>query len=102
MGNPDLKPELTIQYYAPNSGNVTIAVLSEDGQEVHSMTVTADKGVNEVKYDLSITDSGKRLLEKEDVSIEKASNGVMYLPKGTYTLTLKMGSMEASKSLELK
>ncbi len=95
-------PEITIQYYAPNAGPVTIAVLSEDGQEIHSMNIDADKGINEVVYDLSITDAGKRLLEKEDVSIEEAANGVMYLPKGVYTLKLKMGSLETTKPLELK
>ena len=57
------------------------------------MAVNPAAGINQVSYDLTITEKGKKHLEKADSSlnIKKTKNGKYYLPKGTYTVVLDGG-----------
>jgi photosystem II stability/assembly factor-like uncharacterized protein len=84
------EPEKTIQFYSNLAGEKTIKVLSENGVELNSMTVDADKGFNYIDYNLELTDKGRKRLLKEDTSIDinKKSNGKYYLPKGFYTVEI--------------
>ncbi|NOY47651.1 MAG: hypothetical protein GXO84_05560, partial [Chlorobi bacterium] len=71
-----------------NSGKQNVKVLSEDGVELNSISFNADKGFNYLQYDLSITEVGKKALQKADtkIKVKKAQNGKYYLPKGKYTI----------------
>jgi hypothetical protein len=64
--------------------------LSQGGAELSKVSLDVDKGFNYADYDLSITEAGKNALMKEDtsVNINKAQNGIYYLPKGTYTIQI--------------
>jgi hypothetical protein len=64
------------------------------------MSIDADKGFNEVVYDVSFSDKGRKTYVKanKEPTISKAKNGVYYLPKGTYTVHIE----EASSMFEVK
>ena len=93
-------PEKTIQFYSNSKGQKTIKILSENGTELNSMKVDADKGFNYVDYNLDITKKGRKALLKENTNIDiiEKSNGKYYLPKGIYTIQIE----DVKTKLEIK
>ena len=90
----------TINFYSNTSGKKQVAILSEGGAELNSISADMGKGFNTVDYNLQITEKGRKALLKENskLSISKADNGKYYLPKGKYTVTIG----DASQMLEVK
>ena len=84
------EPEIIIQFYSNSSGKKTIKILSEDGGELNSISVNVDIGFNYIDYNLELTSKGRKVLMKENTSIDinEASNGKYYLPKGIYTIEI--------------
>ncbi|NNE31344.1 MAG: glycosyl hydrolase, partial [Winogradskyella sp.] len=85
-----LEPEVSIQFYSNSAGQKTIKILSENGSELNSMAVNADKGFNYVDYNLELTDKGKKALMKADTKLDfrETGNKRYYLPKGMYTVQI--------------
>jgi photosystem II stability/assembly factor-like uncharacterized protein len=92
-------PKVTIPFYLNTSKKLRIDIFNGD-LKVHSMSIDADKGFNEVVYDVSFSDKGRKTYVKanKEPTISKAKNGVYYLPKGTYTVHIE----EASSMFEVK
>tara|TARA_B110000238_G_scaffold200417_1_gene250489 strand:- start:169 stop:3012 length:2844 start_codon:yes stop_codon:yes gene_type:complete len=93
-------PEMKISFYANSTKKVTVAIF-KDEIKVNTMTVAADKGYNEVIFDVSFSKKGKRAFEKanrkkdtETAKLKAAKNGVFYLPKGSYVV--KIGGEEST------
>jgi photosystem II stability/assembly factor-like uncharacterized protein len=87
-------PEMKISFYANSTKKVTVAIF-KDEIKVNTMTVAADKGYNEVIFDVSFSKKGKRAFEKanrkkdtETAKLKAAKNGVFYLPKGSYVVRI--------------
>jgi photosystem II stability/assembly factor-like uncharacterized protein len=82
------EPSTTITVFVKNSGKQNVKVLSESGLELNSISLNADKGFNYTNYDLSMTEGGKKALQKANpkLTVKKAQNGKYYLPKGKYTI----------------
>ncbi|MCB0398468.1 MAG: glycosyl hydrolase [Winogradskyella sp.] len=93
-------PNKTIQFFSSTSGEKTMTVLSENGTVLNSIQLKADKGFNYVDYDLTLSEKGKKALEKanKELQIGKSGNGKYYLPKGIYTLMID----ETTAKLEIK
>ncbi|QRM88459.1 glycosyl hydrolase [Lacinutrix sp. WUR7] len=79
-----------IKFYGNTSETKEVKILSEKQSILNTISVEADKGFNYVDYDLSLTENGRKVLLKENTSIdiEAAKNGVYYLPKGTYFIQI--------------
>jgi len=79
-----------IKFYENTSGKKEVKILSEKQSVLNTISVEADKGFNYVDYDLSLTENGRKVLLKENTSIdiEAAKNGVYYLPEGTYFIQI--------------
>ena len=75
-------------------------ILSEKGDLLISVLLDVDAGYNYANYDLTISDDGKKALQKENsiLRISQAQNGKIYLPKGKYTI--QIGTAKAT--LEIK
>jgi len=84
------EPKTNLQFYSPESGKATITINSEDGKELQQLVVEAQKGVNVVDYDFSISEKGKSFFEKNKTNFAKAENGKYYLNKGNYKISIKM------------
>ncbi len=82
------EPSIFIRFYNPNTEKVTISIETEDGTELQNYAVNAVKGVNVFEYDVTLSEKGKKSLEKEDVKLKEASNGKYYLPKGEYYIQI--------------
>lgn len=84
------EPSTIVEFYAKDSGQQTVTILSDKNAQLQTIKVDADKGFNYVDYDLTLTDNGRKALLKEDGSlkIDPSKNGKFYLPKGTYTIQI--------------
>ncbi|WP_299132563.1 glycosyl hydrolase [uncultured Tenacibaculum sp.] len=78
-------PKLKIPFYVNSTKKVTINIFNEDTL-INEIEVDAEKGFNEVSFDVSFSKKGKKayLKKEEDAVLKKAKNGVYYLPKGKY------------------
>jgi len=80
-------PTIEMVFFSTTKGNCSFEVLSEDGTKIQSFKGTMEVGLNYMTYDVSLDENyGKRYFEKSELHIEKAKNGVYYLPKGSYTI----------------
>ncbi len=84
------EPEIEIAFYSNSSEPKNIKIVSENNSELNTIKITSSKGFNYASYDLTITEKGKKALEKENSSLDinKSENGKYYLPKGTYTIQI--------------
>src|SRR5690606_38183530 len=84
------EPSTKIRLYAKNSGTQSIKILSEKGAVLNDIKAEVDKGFNYVDYDMTLTESGRKALMKEnsELQINKAKNDKYYLPKGNYTVQI--------------
>ena len=96
------EPEQNIQIYSPRSGEVKISVRTDDGKALNEWTENMDKGISVVNYNLSVSEKGKKVLDKKDISIEEADNGTYYLSKGKYKLEISQGDQTSETDLEIK
>lgn len=96
------EPSVSLQVYSPSNGTAEISVLTEDGTVVNSWKTDVEKGVNTIEYDVSLSAKGKKALEKKDVKVNEAANGVSYLPKGMYEIKVMMNGKETQQPFELK
>ena len=82
-------PKLTIPLYANSNKNITVKIYADDVL-INSFSKNVDKGYSELTYDVSMSKKGKKAFEKATKNnINKAKNGVYYLPKGMYTVKVE-------------
>lgn len=96
------EPNISLQIFAPLEGKAEISVALENGTVLKSWELSLTKGFNVVGYNASISQKGKKQLEKEDVSVFKGVNGTFYLPKGTYTVEVSTADFTINKTVEVK
>lgn len=82
-------PEVTIPFYVNSDGEVTVNIYFED-VIVNSFKTLTSKGFNEVVYDASFSDKGRKnyLKKQKDAELKKAKNDKYYLLKGKYTVEI--------------
>lgn len=87
------EPSIDVSYYTSNASKYSLVVQTQDGKELQQVALNPSAGVNSVKYDLTISEKGKKTLEKsnKELDIQKAKNGKYYLPKGVYKIVLDAG-----------
>ena len=92
-------PEVKIPFYVNIDKKITLDIFSGN-VKVNSISITADKGYNEVVYDVSFSKKGLKDFKKANKKseIEKGNNDVYYLSKGKYTV--KIGEEKTSFEVE--
>ncbi|WP_281989775.1 WD40/YVTN/BNR-like repeat-containing protein [Aquimarina aggregata] len=100
---PD-EPSSTIQFYTTTAGSFSVQITTESGKVLQELSVKADKGFNYVNYDLTITEKGKDVLQKEfpDDEVSKRKNGKYYLPIGNYAVKISSKSISEKKLFEVQ
>ncbi len=96
-------PSTTIIFHTQNAGDYTIKITTEDGKTLQEFLTKAYKGLNYVKYDLTITEKGKDTLQKEfpDEEVSKRKNGKYYLPVGTYQVKISIEKMSEEVNFKI-
>lgn len=84
-------PKIKIPYFTEYTGKLSLIIKNPKGEELQRIPITPSKGLGVITYDLTITEKGKKSIEKsnDELNIQKAKNGHYYLPKGEYTLVLE-------------
>ena len=97
------EPEVQIDYFSPKAGSGTLTIKNNAGVELNRMDITADKGFNHAMYDLTISEKGKKDLEKQDSSVRLNAmlNGSYYLPKGDYVVRVEIGGNSSETTLTI-
>ncbi|MBP2831157.1 glycosyl hydrolase [Aquimarina sp. U1-2] len=97
-------PSTTIQLYAKTPGKYDLQIITENGKVLQEFSARVNKGLNYIPYDLTITENGKHLLEKEfeDEEISKKDNGNYYLPVGIYHIKVSNAEIEEKSTLQIK
>jgi photosystem II stability/assembly factor-like uncharacterized protein len=87
-------PEVKIPFYSNTDTKMTVGIYAGD-VEINSVSIAANSGFNEVMFDVSFSEKGKKMFEKANKTVElkPAKNGVFYLPKGKYSV--KIGESES-------
>jgi photosystem II stability/assembly factor-like uncharacterized protein len=82
-------PEIKIPFYSNVDKKVTIDFYVDD-IKVNSFSVGADRGYNELLFDVSFSEKGKKAFEKANkkMNLKEAKNSVYYLPKGKYIVKI--------------
>ncbi|MCK8523627.1 glycosyl hydrolase [Aquimarina sp. D1M17] len=98
------KPSITIPIYTQFEGKARIQITSIGGKILQEFSTQVNDGLNYIDYDLTMTEKGKDLLEKEfpDDRVAKRKNGAYYLPVGQYNVEISNGKTTATTVLELK
>ena len=100
FGKP-IEPQMNMAFYSPSNGKATITVTSETGQTLQEFDMSIVKGVNIANYDLTISKTGLKTLEKDGKKPKKADNGVFYLSKGIYKVVVSANGKSAKNTFEL-
>ena len=97
-------PELKIPFYVNFPHEITVDIFKEK-MKVNTIIVNADRGYNEVLFDLSFSEKGRKAFQKSNKKsipsnseLKAAKNGVFYLPKGSYLV--KIGAAESEFEIE--
>ncbi|NNF30396.1 MAG: glycosyl hydrolase [Flavobacteriaceae bacterium] len=96
------EPLRNIHFYSPLGGNIKIRVADESGNSLNELTIDADKGINIAEYNLSVSEKGVKALKKNGIELKKADNGMYYLPKGSFQITVLNDDGAATTSMEVK
>jgi len=86
------------------SGTYTIQIITPDGGILQEFSTKAEKGFNYAAYDLTLTEKGKHILEKEfeDEGVSKRKDGKYYLPIGKYYVKIFNKKTSDKISFEIK
>ncbi|WP_299435745.1 glycosyl hydrolase [uncultured Aquimarina sp.] len=98
------EPSTTLKYYANKTGTISVKIITESGKTLQEFSSDSDKGLNYTKYDLTISDKGRKALLKEfpDEEISKKKNGKYYLPVGKYEVVISDGKQTEKVPFEIK
>lgn len=85
-----IEPTQNITFYTSVAGEKEIQIRSQLGTILNTIPVLAATGFNNVKYNLTLTEKGRKALLKENTSIDinQSKNDKYYLPKGEYTIQI--------------
>ncbi len=96
-------PTSTLVFYTTDVGEYSIKITTQEGKVLQQFFTKADKGLNYVSYDLTITEKGKDALQKEfpDEEVSKRKNGNYYLPIGNYSVEISNKNNTEKVSFEV-
>ncbi len=97
-------PSSTLKFYTKNPGKFSVKITTENDKTLQEFSTKADKGLNYVNYDLTITENGKTILEKEfeEEEIPKRKNGKYYLPVGKYYVVISNNEIREKVSFGVR
>jgi len=97
-----VKQEIELNMYAKSKGTVALEVETTEGKILKKWSIDVPAGYSIQSYDLSMDEKNKKSLDKENDDLKVADNGVMYIPKGTYILTVTKNGIEKSGEIKLE
>ncbi len=94
------KPTVKIQFYSPQNGKAVITIETTEGKTLQQLETEAVKGINIFEYGATVSEKGSGFFEKG--KIKKAEDGMYYLPKGEYQISIKINAETLKKEFVLR
>lgn len=96
-------PAVSLDYFTPTAGAVSVKVTTAQGITVAQFGLEASAGFNSGAYQLQFSKDGlKAFLKKNKMQLKAASDGHTYLPKGSYEVEISQGKTRTKQPLLLK
>lgn len=105
-------PSAVIEVLAPAAGKAKVKISLKEGPVVNRFETTVRKGLNQLSYDLTVTEDTVDALEKalntdrddskRPVRIKASDNGSFYLRPGTYEVEVTVNGAVKTVPLEVK
>ena len=97
-------PSIELKVFSNNAGTITWSIYDEKKTLVYSGEQSIDKGYNYIDYDLTLAEDQLNNYQRKNKKnpLKSAKNGQYYLPKGTYTLSVKQAGRTTSQSFKIK
>lgn len=105
------EPNTKLPVYAATAGKATIQIKHND-LLLKEMEVALKKGLNYVDYDYTVSEeqsaayqaalNKEKKKDEDEIKVEKADNGMIYLKSGKYTVAMTMNGSKATETLELR
>ena len=92
-------PNTEFVFYASQAGKAKISIKNKEGLTVNEFEADAQKGFNQVDYDLSISEKAAKKLPKEKQPKKNKTTGKYYIPKGEYRVEVKLNAATGSEKL---
>jgi photosystem II stability/assembly factor-like uncharacterized protein len=89
------QPSVEVHFYSPIEGKATISIQTEEGEELESVKVDAQKGVNVYTYHLTFSNN-------KELKAKKAENEKYYLPKRVHVMDISIGKKHSKTELKVK
>lgn len=93
-------PNTRFSFYTPASGTAQVAIKTEDGTVVKRFDVQAEKGFNQVEYDLTVSEEGAEKLYEQKP--DKPASGEYFITKGKYQVEVNTNGKTATETLVVK
>ncbi|UZO81793.1 glycosyl hydrolase [Aquimarina sp. ERC-38] len=96
-------PSLDVQGYFKSPGKAKVVITNKKGVKLYSFNVEAVYGINQFKYDLSVSEEGRKVLlaENKELDIEKKKNDKYYLPKGAYQIEISRDKQNSKEKFTI-
>ncbi len=104
-------PKIQIPYYTNKNGIAKITILTNDGEELNTLSDSTEQGLNYYNYDLSI-DSNKvedykekindNLNEEDKYNFKTTDSNKTFLHPGKYKIKISFNGKEKEQSFEIK
>lgn len=96
-------PSIQIPYYLKKKGELSFEIQHISGLIVYSTSINSDAGLNYYSYDLSFSDKGLSNYRSDfKEELKEAENGVHYLPKGTFKVSISDGVISAEGEFKIE
>ncbi|MCF8381603.1 MAG: hypothetical protein K9H49_18665 [Bacteroidales bacterium] len=97
-----MTPEISISWYTKTPEEINLTIYTESGEQLNTLKIKSNKGIQNYKYDLSISKDLLKTATKKNEKLKEiktADNGINYLPKGSYRIELVKGTEKVSEVL---
>lgn len=100
-------PDFKIVVYSNSNGMATIKIKTADTLILKEFQLALDKGLNYIKYDLSvdsdkINDYKNFIGDKSKYKVKESENGITYLLPGKYEIEITVNGNTEKKEFEIK
>ena len=100
-------PDLKFVVYSNVNGTANIKIIIADTLILKEFQLAVDKGLNFIKYDLSVDsnrveDYKNYFGDKKKFNVKTSENGVTYLIPGKYEIQISLNGITEKKEFEIK
>ena len=96
-------PEFKFEFFSPESGQAHLKLMGTGKQAIWEKILSTDKGYNVWSYDLTLGENQLKAFKKATgQALTPREDGMIFLPKGSYSLVLTIGDATVNSTLTIE